>query len=162
MQSAQKRLLAANGARVLNLLRPYAETRKNIYMGERAVVRILTTVCVLLLAITAFGIVGLTSYWIAQRRRQIGVRRALGARRADILRYFHIENLLIAGMGVACGMALAIAINLWMVRSFEMTRMGLPFVLLGAVTVLLLGQLAVLWPALRAASIPPALATRAA
>ena len=162
MQRARARLMDANGARVIDLLRPFAETRRQIYAGERALVQILATVSVLLLGITAFGIVGLTSYWIAQRRRQIGVRRALGARRADILRYFQTENLLIAGIGVSIGVALAIAINLWMVRSFEMTRMGLPFVLAGAATVLLLGQVAVFWPALRAASIPPALATRAA
>jgi putative ABC transport system permease protein len=47
-----------------------------------------------------------------------------------------------------------------MVNSFEMQRLHSSYVIVGAIAVLLLGQLAVLWPALRAASIPPALATR--
>jgi putative ABC transport system permease protein len=47
-----------------------------------------------------------------------------------------------------------------MVRSFAMVRMDNSRVFLGALIMLLLGQAAVLWPALRAASIPPALATR--
>jgi len=47
-----------------------------------------------------------------------------------------------------------------MVRSFEMVRMDNSRALGGALVMLILGQLAVLWPALRAASIPPALATR--
>jgi putative ABC transport system permease protein len=54
----------------------------------------------------------------------------------------------------------AIALNLWMVRSFEVVRMDNSRALIGALIMLGLGQLAVLYPALRAASIPPALATR--
>jgi putative ABC transport system permease protein len=117
-------------------------------------------VCVALLLVTGFGIVGLTSYWVAQRRRQIGIRRALGASRQAIVRYFQMENLLIAASGTALGIALAIAANLWMVSSFEMQRLNPLYAFVGALAVLGLGQLAVLWPALRAASIPPALATR--
>jgi len=113
-----------------------------------------------LLAVTAFGIVGLTSYWVTQRRRQIGIRRALGATRSAIARYFQTENLLIASTGAALGVALAVALNLWMVNTFEMARLHIGYALFGALVVLLLGQLAVLWPARRAASIPPALATR--
>jgi putative ABC transport system permease protein len=57
---------------------------------------------------------------------------------------------------------MAVALNLWMVSSFEMERLHIGYAVIGAIVVLLLGQTAVLWPALRAASIPPALATRAA
>ena len=62
--------------------------------------------------------------------------------------------------GATIGIAFAIALNLWMVRSFEMVRMDNSRAVVGALIILLLGQCAVLWPALRAASIPPALATR--
>jgi len=65
-----------------------------------------------------------------------------------------------AGGGV--GVALASGVNLWMVSSGEMQRLHSIYAVVGAVVVLLLGQAAVLWPALRAASIPPALATRSA
>jgi putative ABC transport system permease protein len=112
--------------------------------------------------VTSFGIVGLTSYWVAQRRRQIGIRRALGATRNAIIQYFQTENLLIAGAGAAVGVALAVSLNLWMVSAFAMQRLNPGYALVGAVVVLLLGQAAVLWPAMKAASIPPALATRAA
>ena len=69
---------------------------------------ILGVVCAALVAVTAFGIVGLTSYWVAQRRRQIGIRRALGATRKAIVRYFQTENFLIAAAGAALGVALAV------------------------------------------------------
>jgi putative ABC transport system permease protein len=110
--------------------------------------------------VTGFGIVGLTSYWVAQRRHQIGIRRALGATRHAILKYFQTENFLIAVTGASSGIAFAIMLNLWMVSSFEMVRMDNSRVIGAALFMLLLSQAAVLWPALRAASIPPALATR--
>jgi putative ABC transport system permease protein len=138
------------------------EARAEAYRDDRGLAVILGVVCAALLAVTAFGIVGLTSYWVAQRRRQIGIRRALGATRRAIMRYFQTENLFIASTAAVLGVALAIALNLWMVNSFEMARLHLSYALAGAVVVLLLGQLAVLWPALRAASVPPALATRSA
>ena len=121
----------------------------------------LAVVSGLMLAVTAFGVVGLTAYWVTQRRQQIGMRRALGARKADILRYFHTENLLIVGAGCILGIALGLLINTGLAASMQMTRMSLAYICLGALIVLGLCQAAVLWPALRAASIPPATATRA-
>jgi putative ABC transport system permease protein len=101
-------------------------------------------------------------YWVMQRRRQIGMRRALGARRIDILAYFQTENLLIAGAGVVIGVLLAIGANLWVLRSVALARLPLIYPLIGVVAMLLLGQLAVLWPALRASAVPPASAARSA
>jgi len=163
LKAAQKALLDINRLRLIGAhqTRPFPEVRAESYQNDRALALILSAVCTLLLIATALGIVGLTSYWVAQRRRQIGVRRALGARRRDILRYFQTEDLLIAAAGCALGTGMAIGINLWMVSSFEMTRMDPSFVLGGVAAVFVLGQCAVLWPALRAASISPALAVRA-
>ena len=62
----------------------------------------------LLLAITALGIFGLTSYAVAGRTKQIGTRRALGAKRLDIVRYFLVEQSLISWLGLALGLVLAV------------------------------------------------------
>ena len=161
MQAAQKKLFDVSRSRVIRKTETLVSARDEAYKDDRGLVVILTVVCVALLAVTAFGIVGLTSYWVAQRRRHIGIRRALGATRNAVIQYFQTENLLIAGAGAAIGVVLAVALNLWMVTAFEMQRLRTGYALIGAGAVLLLGQAAVLWPALRAASIPPALATRA-
>jgi putative ABC transport system permease protein len=160
MHKAEQRLLDLDRNRVIQNLRPFSETRAKAYRSDRALGLVLGTVCGLLLIVTALGIVGLTTYWVAQRRRQIGVRRALGARRIDILRYFQTENLLIAGAGGVLGVALALGGNLWLVTHLEMARLSLGFVLAGAAIVLALSQAAVVWPAARAAALPPAMATR--
>jgi putative ABC transport system permease protein len=160
MRTAQKTLIDLNRQRVIAKVEPLTAARADSYKDDRGLSVILGTVSAALLLVTGFGIVGLTSYWVAQRRRQIGIRRALGASRRAIIRYFQAENLLIAAAGTIAGIGLAIAANLWMVSSFEMRRLDPVYAIVGALAVLGLGQLAVLWPALRAASIPPALATR--
>jgi putative ABC transport system permease protein len=160
MKAAKARLLEIDRARLIDRVEAVTDTRREAYRDDRALAVVLAVVCACLIAVTACGIVGLTSYWVSQRRRQIGIRRALGATRGAIARYFQTENLLIASGGALVGIGLTVAVNLWMVTSFAMPRLHYGWAAFGAVLVLGLGQLAVLWPALRAASVPPALATR--
>jgi putative ABC transport system permease protein len=136
------------------------ELRAKYYQADRAMAWLLVLVCAALLLITALGIVGLASFWVQQRTRQIGIRRALGATRGQILRYFQAENFLLATFGIALGMVLAYGINLLLMERYELGRLPARFLPVGAVSLWLLGQLAVLGPALRAASVPPAVATR--
>ncbi len=139
---------------------PIAQVHQDRYRAEKGMAWILITVSVLLLLITASGIVGMASLWVTQRRKQIGVRRALGARRIDILRYFIIENILITSAGVASGVLLAIGLNQWLAVQFEMSKLPLPYLIGGACAFWLLGVLAVYPPAWRGASTSPAEATR--
>ena len=68
----------------------------------------LVAVTTLLLGISSLGIFGLATFNVSIRTKQIGTRRAVGARRRDILRYFMIENAMIttSGILVGCGLAL--------------------------------------------------------
>jgi putative ABC transport system permease protein len=110
--------------------------------------------------ITGLGIVGLASFWVQQRTRQIGIRRALGATKRDIVHYFQLENFILATIGIVLGMLLAYGINLWLMDKYGVPRLPSEFLPIGALLLWLLGQVAVLGPALRAAGIPPAIATR--
>src|SRR3546814_11843736 len=100
-----------------------------------------------LLLVTALGIVGLTSVWVSQRRRQIGVRRALGATRGDILRYFQTEHFLIVSVGIAMGMLLAYGLNQGLLQPYEPARLPAFYLPLGAFVLWLLCQVAELAPA---------------
>jgi putative ABC transport system permease protein len=110
--------------------------------------------------VTALGIVGLASFWVAQRNRSIGVRRALGATRGNILNYFQTENFLLTTMGIVLGMVLAYGINLFLIVHYELPRMPAMYLPIGALILWGIGQAAVLGPALRAAAVPPVVATR--
>jgi putative ABC transport system permease protein len=160
LQAAPDKLFQITPQRVVPWARTFSQVRQRAYTTERKASVILSVVCGLLLIVTALGIVGLTMYWVSQRQRYIGMRRALGARRSDILRYFHTENLIIAGGGALLGIALGVGGNIALASTLSLTRMSAGFICGAAAIVLGLSQLAVLWPALRAASIPPAMATR--
>ncbi len=136
------------------------QMRDDYYRQDRAMAWLLVSVIVALLVVTALGIVGLASFWVQQRTKQIGVRRALGATRRQVLRYFQTENFLLASIGIALGMLLAFAINQLLMGRYELPRLPLLYLPVGAIALWVLGQVAVYWPARRAAAIPPALATR--
>lgn len=159
MRAVEQQLRAADPMRVITHLQSFAETRHNTYRANRALTAILVAVSGLLVLVTSLGIAGLTSYWVAQRQRMIGVRRALGARRIDILAYFHSENLLIVGTGVLVGTALAISLNSLVVKA-GVPRLDNAWLAGGVIAVLCIGQFAALIPALRATRVPPAQATR--
>lgn len=163
MKAARETLFKLDPMRIISDrdgLRSFERIRDEAYDRDRGMALLMGIISLVLLIITAAGIVGLTSFWVGQRRKQIGVRRALGARRSDILRYFLVENLVISAGGTLFGLLLAVVLNLWLVVRFEMQRMPVAFVLIGVVLLLALGQLAVLAPALRASRVPPVEATR--
>lgn len=159
MKAAQSKLEGINGTRIISA-RSMGEVRARAYRSNRGLTLLLGAVAFILVAVTAFGMAGLTSYWVAQRRRQIGIRRALGATRLAILRLFQKENFLIALSGVLVGILLAVALNIWLIGRFEMVRLDPAYVIGNGMVMLLLGQVAILWPAMRAAQVPPALAIR--
>lgn len=163
LRSAPAALSAQNRMRLISPVDgviTLAQARAKGYATDRGVAIMMGAVCVLLLLATAGGIVGLSSFWVGQRRRSIGVRRALGATRGHILRYFQTENALIVGFGVVLGVALGIAANLSLMTHYELPRMPLWVLGVGALLLWLLGQLAVFGPARRAAAVPPVEATR--
>jgi putative ABC transport system permease protein len=142
--------------------RPFAEMRADYYRQDRFMIGLLLAVCAAMLVVTAFGIVGLASFWVQQRSRMIGTRRALGASRGQILRYFQTENFLLSSIGIVLGMGLAYAINAVLMTQYELPRLPLLYLPAGALALWALGQLAVLAPARRAAALPPMLVMRGA
>lgn len=160
MPVVEEALAQANRARIVGSPESMAETRAFGYWLDSGLSAVLVVVMAALLLITAFGIVGLASFSVRRRTRQIGTRRALGARKVDILRYFLLENFAITTLGVVLGTMLAIAANVLLVQSMGLPRIDAAVVLLGMVALWLLGQIAVFGPARRACAVPPAVATR--
>lgn len=159
MKDAESAMRDPANPRVI-FARSSEEDRNNRYRNERSLAWMLIGVSALLLLVTASGIVGMTMLRVAQRRKQIGVRRALGARRRDIVRYFVTENLLVSTAGIVMGLVLAIALNQLLVSVLELPKLPIAYLGVGALALWALGIVAVMGPAWRAASIPPAEATR--
>jgi putative ABC transport system permease protein len=160
MKLVEQKMIEANPSRIIGKVKPITQVRSDAYSDDRAMAIILGVVIFCLLTITALGIVGMASFWVAQRTRQIGTRRALGATKLDILRYFQTENFIITTMGLVGGAILAYGFSLYLMKEYQSPRLPWFYVPVGFVCLWILGQLAVLGPALRASRVPPAIATR--
>ena len=160
LKQATEALDRVHGNRILRHAQTFEQLRADFFHRNRTMIALLIAAAMGLLIVTALGIAGLASFWVQQRRRSIGIRRAVGATRRDILRYFQWENFLIVGTGVALGAVLAYGLNMLLMQQYEQPRLPMLYPAIGAFALWLLGQLAVLGPALRAASVPPVVATR--
>lgn len=156
----EAKLQEISRSRVVIEVRTLAEHMAESYARDSAMIQLLSGVSVLLVAVTAMGIVGLAAFNVNQRRKQIGTRRALGATRGDVLRYFLTESLLIAVAGVALGTLLALLMSWWLGTQFSLPPLDWRFMPPAIFGLLIISLLAVLGPARRATLISPALATR--
>ena len=160
MGQIEQKLSAANHSRIIGKVRSIEQVRAEAYAGDRAMMIILGAVIFCLLTITALGIVGMASFWVTQRTKQIGTRRALGATRASILRYFLTENFLITTGGLVLGTVLTYGFSLWLMTHYQAKLLPWHYVPIGFLCMWALGQVAVFGPATRASRVPPAVATR--
>ena len=113
------------------------------------------------LLLAALGIYGVISYGVAQRRREIGIRMALGAGRADVRRLVVREGMSLAAAGLGLGLLVSLALSPILKSLLFQTRTGDPAILLAVAT--LLGGVALLAcsiPARRAANLDPQEALR--
>jgi len=160
MPEVEELLSQSNRDRIIRSVSTVEEARKLAYLGDAAMIKILTFVVTLLTAITGLGIVGLASFSVARRTRQIGIRRALGATKPAIVRYFMLENFIVSSVGVVTGGILAIALNIAMVQAFSLTPLAWYVIPVAMITLWIVGQTAVAGPARKASNISPAIATR--
>ncbi|GAA6183726.1 MULTISPECIES: FtsX-like permease family protein [Alteromonadaceae] len=160
MPIIEEALASSNKQRIIRNMRTVQETRERSYRGDTAMIKILSTTMVILTIVTGLGIVGLASFSVNRRKKQIGTRRALGASQGSIVRYFMIENFLISTVGVVLGAVLTVGLNMLLVNMFSLNALDWYFVPAGMLVLWIVGQIAVFGPAQKAANIPPALATR--
>jgi putative ABC transport system permease protein len=160
MAEVEEMLASRPMDRVIRDMESLEQTRESSYRIDSAMSTILSIVIVTLIFINSMGIVGLAVFSINRRRKQIGTRRALGATRPAILRYFMLENFFITSIGVVIGAVLTIGLSIVLTTNFNMPTMAWYYTPIGAVLLVLIGQLAALGPSTRAAAIEPAIATR--
>jgi putative ABC transport system permease protein len=160
MRLVEEKLSASNPKRMIQWVRPFEFFKNRSYRSDRNMSIFLVSVTALLLGIAALGIFGLATFTVNTRTKQIGTRRAIGARRRDIIVYFLTENWLISSAGVMVGCAMALGVGYWLSVELELPRLDLYYLVGGVLVIWLLGQLSVAQPARRAATISPAVATR--
>ena len=160
MRVVEQHLAASNPNRVVAFVRSLDDFRQKLYRSDLNMTIFLSIVTVLLIGVACFGIFALATFNVSTRTKEIGTRRAIGARRADIIRYFMVENGAITAAGVLIGCILALCAGYWLSVQYQLARLDLYYLVGGIVLLWAIAQLAALHPARRAAAVPPSVATR--
>jgi putative ABC transport system permease protein len=155
----EKRLIATNDGRNVEL-QPISQVKSKYFRQNEIVIAAMGMVIFLIVVVTGLGIVGVTSFTVTERTRQIGTRRALGATKPAIIRYFLMENWIITNSGLILGIALAYGLNYLLVTQTSGVKLDWRFVLAGVALLWTQGIVATLAPAMRAAAVSPVIATR--
>jgi len=141
-------------------------TMQEVYdrsMARTSLMMILLTIAGgMALLLSVVGLVGVVSYGVSQRKREIGIRVALGAQRGEVRRMFVRQGLALAAVGTAIGVVTAAGLTRWTssllfgVGALDpLTFLTVPFLLVVS------AALASYFPARRAAAVDPAIAMRA-
>ncbi|MGE0031322.1 MAG: ABC transporter permease [Steroidobacteraceae bacterium] len=160
MRTIEERLGTSDPGRLLRWVRPLTYFERMSYLNDRNMAIFLVSVTGALLAITALGIFGLATFNVSTRIRQIGTRRAVGARKLDIVRHFLVENWMVTTAGIVAGCGAALGVGYWISVEYELPRLDLYYLVGGVLGIWLIGLAASLQPARRASAISPAVATR--
>jgi putative ABC transport system permease protein len=162
MARVWKELGPIQKARLVDSMDTLAATAAQSRVADRTDAVILAILSSLVLAVTMLGLFGFASFAVTSRIKEIGTRRAIGARRADIVRLFLLENWLITTAGIVIGSIATLAFAVQLHTLLELPRMPIVFLVASMALIWVAGLLAALMPALRGARVPPAVATRAA
>jgi putative ABC transport system permease protein len=147
--------------RYVSVVEALARPKKRMYDGRGSHSFTLLGISALAMLITGLGISGLISFTVNQRRKQIGIRRALGGTKRQIVNFFIIEISLLTAMGAILGVVLTFGLN-YLMSDQSGTQSGLnwlPLVLLIA-AIWAVNLIASWLPAKRASLIEPAIVTR--
>ncbi len=114
----------------------------------------------LALVIAVLGIINTLALSVVERKREIGMLRAVGMARAQVRRTIYLESFLIAVFGALVGMVIGVVFGWALARTFSqwgLTTVVLPWGLIGETLIgaAIAGVLAALWPAIRAARTKP-------
>jgi putative ABC transport system permease protein len=162
MRVAAEHLSQSNVNRVIQEVSSIETYKKLQNLPDTTTAITLVVVTSLLLAVAALGIFGLATFNVTTRTKQIGTRRAVGARKRDVVRHFLVENGLITSTGIVLGCTLALGVGYWLSLQYQLPRLDLYYLVGGILVLWFLGQLAAWQPARRAAMVPPSVATRTA
>ena len=160
MNRVEEAMLKNYNKRVISRIRGLDDDKESYMAEDTLMMRMLIVLITILVLVTALGIFGLTLFNISKRTKQIGTRRALGARKSAIISYFLVENAMICIVGLVIGVIAAVYLGQLLMQHFSIAQLDISYVLATALAVFVMSLLAVLAPAKRAANISPSIATR--
>ncbi len=153
-------ILAVQAERDIFDVLTMTEHLKGFYRDDQGLVDLFLLLCGLMLFVTAISSYAYSQFHISRQKKFIGIRRALGARKKDVLLYVLTENWLVYSIGCLLGVLVAFGFNILLSQHITLSKPDLILFLLITCVIFISGTLATWLPAKNTSNIPPVLATK--
>ena len=160
LAQAANALESVAAGRVFSMRQTFADVHREFFEADRSLGYLLVFLIGALMLVCWLGVGALTSFWIRQRYRSIGIRRALGATRRGIWWQFTAENLTVVTLGLVIGLPVAAATNGWLVTAYAIPPLNLVCLPVVAVAFYLSCLGAIAFTVARATVVSPMVAVR--
>ena len=137
-----------------------SEHMQSFYRDDKGLAELFLMLCGLMVFVTAISSYAYSQFHISRQKKYIGIRRALGARKKDILLYVLTENWLVYAIGCLLGLGMTLAFNILLSQYISLSKPDMMLFLLASAVIFVAGTLATLIPAIKTSNIPPVIATR--
>lgn len=153
-------MLGVEPQRDLYRISSLAERFERYYSDNKGLSNLFIMLTLLMLLVTAISSFAYARFHMSQQTKFIGIRRALGAKKRDVILYVLAENWLLTALGVLFGIVLMIGLNIMLSQYVSLTKPTLLLTLVGIALVYIAGTVATWWPAYQTSKIAPVIATR--
>ena len=137
-----------------------AEHLKRFYRDDQGLADLFMLLCGLMLFVTAISSYAYSQFHISRQKKFIGIRRALGARKKDILLYVLTENWLVYGIGCLLGVVVAFGFNILLNQHIVLSKPDIILFLIATSIIFISGTIATWLPANSTSNISPVVATK--
>ena len=153
-------ILAVQAERDIYRVRTMGEHIQRFYRHDKGLAQLFLMLCGLMIFVSAISSYAYSQFHISRQKKFIGIRRALGARKKDILLYVLTENWLVYMIGCVLGLVMALGFNILLSQYISLSKPDMMLFLLASTVIFVAGTLATWIPAVKTSNIPPVIATR--
>lgn len=120
--SIREQVRSVDAAQPVHNMRTISDVRNSSLATERLSVTLLSVFAAVALAVSVSGLYGVLAYSVARRRREIGVRTALGAQPRDVVRLILGEGMKLTAAGILLGIVVSLWVTRWLAHMLFETR----------------------------------------
>lgn len=158
--AAKDTILGVQAERDISSVYTFEEHHTEFFEQDTGLAGLFAMLCVLMLVISAISSFAHAQFHITRQKKLIGIRRALGAKKRDVLLYVLSENWLVTLLGAVIGMGFIVGFNMLLGEQIDISQPSIALVSLSMLIVFASGTIATWFPAWRTSKIPPVIATR--
>ncbi|MBO1256057.1 FtsX-like permease family protein [Alteromonas sp. 5E99-2] len=153
-------ILGVQPERDILTIRSMSEHLETFYSQDTGLANLFAVLSLLMILVTVVSSFAHAHFHVTQQRKFIGIRRALGARKKDVMLYVFSENWMLTLGASLLGIATMVGLNIALSQVINIDKPNIILYILAVLVVLIAGSLATWLPAYKTTKIPPVIATR--